>query len=180
MLYRSAWIRSVTVPDECVSFPSNPCRWDRVWGLIIARAISRVTSILSKKPPYRMLMVLPLSTRILDTRQLSMSMVTIKASLYGKCTTKASASKNEIGLLGVRGGHVSTVGYFLLRASLMWMAFSLAIMPSIGKCLRLHLFPMLDQSPVDLTLLLRSLLLHFGLWGLPGVEDKLLKIPSVY
>ena len=36
-----------------------------------------------------------------------------------KCTAKTSASENEISLLGVRGGPISTVGYLLIRALLM-------------------------------------------------------------
>ena len=44
-------------------------------------------------------------------------------------------------------------------------------------------FSILDESLVDLTLLLRSLvhlLLRFCLRELPGVEDELLEIPPVY
>ena len=44
-------------------------------------------------------------------------------------------------------------------------------------------FSILDESLVDLTLLLRGLegfFLHFGLRGLPEVEDKLFEILSVY
>jgi len=36
-----------------------------------------------------------------------------------KCTAKTSASENEISLLKVRGGPISTVGYLLIRALLM-------------------------------------------------------------
>jgi len=79
----------------------------------------RGVSILSKVPLYRMLTELPLSTRTLDTRQLPMIMVTIRASLWWKCTVMASVSKNEISLLGVGGGSVSTVGFLFLRASLI-------------------------------------------------------------
>ena len=44
-------------------------------------------------------------------------------------------------------------------------------------------FLILDESLVELTLLLQGLgdfLMHFGLRGLPGIENKLLEIPSVY
>jgi len=56
-----------------------------------------------------MLTKLPQSTRILDTRQLSISMVMIRASLCGKCSVDAPESENEIGLLGANDGPVSTV-----------------------------------------------------------------------
>jgi len=66
-----------------------------------------------------MLTELPPSARILDTQQLPMIIVTIRASLCGKCTADASESENEIGSLGANGGPVSTVGYMLLGHSLM-------------------------------------------------------------
>jgi len=92
--------------------------------LIIAQAvqdasISEVPYILSRVPPYIMFTELPPSTRTLHTRQLTIIMVTIKASLCRKYTAMVSESENEIGLLGVGGESVNTVGYLLLRASLM-------------------------------------------------------------
>ena len=52
----------------------------------MARAISGVSSILSRAPPYKMLTLFPPSTRILDTRQFSICMVITKVSLCGKRT----------------------------------------------------------------------------------------------
>jgi len=48
-------------------------------------------------------------------------------------------SANEIGLLGANGGSVSTVGYLLMRASLMWMALSREVMSSIGETSKMAL-----------------------------------------
>ena len=76
----------------------------------MARAISEVSSILSRTPPYRILTEHPPWTRILDTQQLSMSMVIIGASLCEKCTVDSSESENGIGLLKAYGGPVSIVG----------------------------------------------------------------------
>ena len=96
------------VLGEHVSFPSNSYKFDWVWGQIIAYAISRV-SMLSRALSYKMLTLLSLSTRILDTRQLLMCIVTIRVSLCKKCTTQASTSENKIGLFGNEGGLVSTI-----------------------------------------------------------------------
>ena len=78
-----------------------------------------------------MLTELPLSIMILDTRL--MSKVTIRASLCGKCTVDPSESENDIGLFGANGEPVNIMGYLLLRASLVLMALSWEVVPSIRE-----------------------------------------------
>ena len=50
---------------------------------------------MSRAPPYKIFMELPLSIKILDTRKFPMSRVTIKASLCRKCMVDALASENK-------------------------------------------------------------------------------------
>ena len=57
-----------------------------------------------------MLTELSLSTRILDTRQLPMSIVTIRAALCKKCTVDASEPDNDIGLLRANIGQSAPWG----------------------------------------------------------------------
>ena len=68
------------------------------------------SSILSRALSYKMLMLLPFLTKILETQQFLMCMVMIRASLCRKCTTQASASENEVGLLMNGGRSVSIIG----------------------------------------------------------------------
>ena len=105
ILWGSAQTKSAIVLGEHVSFSSNPCRLDWVWGQVITRAISEVSFILYRHLQYKVFTLLLLLTRNMDTWQLSMCIITIRASLCRKEVYGAtSSSKNEIGLLGNGGG----------------------------------------------------------------------------
>ena len=87
-----------------------------------------------------------------------------------------SASENEIGMLGVGGDP-----YQHHRVSAPTIFIN--VDGFLGKRRRRIDFLILDESPVDLTLLLRGLwvlLLYLSLRRLPRVKDKLLKISSIY
>ena len=91
-----------------------------------------------------------------------------------------STFENEIGLLGVRRicQHRRVATPTSLDVDDIHLGGN-ALYRGMSKMALL----LVDESLIDLTLLLRGLggfLLHFRLRALPGVEDKLLEIPSVY
>ena len=80
-------------------------------GLRDDHLLGQLRSILhsSRMRPYRILTLLPPLTKIFNTLQQPICIITTKASLCEKCTTKASSSEKKTGQPSGEGGRVNIV-----------------------------------------------------------------------